>query len=111
LYLSFIKQIQAGKIKSADLVSSIQNFINDFENDFQQTWRENEENEEQNGEAIEGIITKGLYAKLIDIYDTDRDKNLDYLFRVYDFISLAHLECDPDIIIPASLEHAIERKS
>eukprot|EP01017_Pseudomicrothorax_dubius_P038009 TRINITY_DN5640_c0_g1_i2.p1 TRINITY_DN5640_c0_g1~~TRINITY_DN5640_c0_g1_i2.p1 ORF type:complete len:383 (+),score=99.69 TRINITY_DN5640_c0_g1_i2:145-1293(+) len=105
--MKFTKEVQSGTIKVKDLKTTVQQFIAQFEEDFQNLWAESEEDYQNNCEAIEGIITKLLYPKLIVLYDTERDRRLSYLFKVFDFIELSHLEAGPDIDAE-TFAHAVE---
>ena len=101
----------------------VSDFINDFEIEFQNIWKENCENESENGEAIEGVITKALYSKyfyhqitiiyyinrLILLYSPEKDRKIEKLFKIFDFIQLSHLECKQEVIITSSFEQALKR--
>lgn len=107
-FVNFIKDIQNDRREILDLISAVNDFRDQFEYEFQEVWMENEEVEELNGEAIEGLITKNLYDKLISLYSLQRDKHLAKLFFYYSFIEPRHLEIPDGIILDTTLEHAIE---
>lgn len=92
------------------MIDAVNDFRENFEAQFQDIWNEDEETEEQNGEAIEGLITKNLYDKLVGLYPLQRDKNLSKLFYIYSFLEPQHLEIPEGIISDSVLQHAITRK-
>jgi len=106
-FVNFIKDIQKDRRDILDLVDAVNDFRENFEVQFQDIWNEDEETEEQNGEAIEGLITKNLYDKLVGLYPLQRDKTLAKLFYVYSFIEPKHLEIPEGIITDSVLQHAI----
>ena len=50
-----------------------------------------------------------MMDRLIVLYPPEKDRKLEKLFKIFDFIQLSHLECKQDVIISSSFEQALKR--
>lgn len=51
------------------------------------------------------------FSRLFPLYSQEKDRKLEKMLKIYDFIELKHLECKKEVIISSSFEHAIKRFS
>ena len=50
-----------------------------------------------------------LKNRLIVLYPSERDRKIEKLFKIYDFLQLSHLECKQDVINQNCLEQSFKR--